>query len=207
MEQETIAEKLQEACEHFMYTKVDEDSMNRLLSLALVKKYPKGNTLLGIHEKLSTVGIVLNGIIRSYYLDETGHEVTKNFHGEFSFFMDEGLVGYEKSICAYESIDEVCALLFDTVKLRSLIMENETLKNLYIAALEAGIRYKLYRENEFLVNNATERYLQFKKDFPNLADKVKQSYLATYLGITPESLSRIRKALHETATAEGGSNE
>lgn len=207
MEQEMITKKLQEACEQILHAKIDTNSINSLLSLAQIQTYPKGTTLLGIHEKLSTVGIVLNGIIRSYYLDETGYEMTKNFHGELSFFMDEGLIGYEKSICAYEAIDEVCVLLFDTAKLKNLIMENETLKDLYIAALEAGIRYKLYRENEFLMNDATERYLQFEKDFPQLADRVKKNYLATYLGITPESLSRIRKALHEASVIEGGSYE
>ena len=48
-----------------------------------------------------------------------------------------------------------------------------------------------------LTSNATQRYLQFKKDFPELKDRVKQSYFSTYLGITPESLSRIRKSLKD----------
>lgn len=60
-----------------------------------------------------------------------------------------------------------------------------------------GLKYKIYREREFLAKNATERYIQFCKDFPDLADRVKQSYIATYLGIAPESLSRIRKMIKE----------
>lgn len=53
------------------------------------------------------------------------------------------------------------------------------------------------------MNNATERYLQFKKDYPELVNRVKQTYISTYLRIAPESLSRIRKALKEVTDTEG----
>lgn len=60
------------------------------------------------------------------------------------------------------------------------------------------MRYKIYRESGFLIENATERYIHFKKLYPEICKTVKQHYIATYLGITPESLSRIRKALKES---------
>ena len=49
----------------------------------------------------------------------------------------------------------------------------------------------------FLIENATERYIHFKKLYPNLSERVSQRHIATYLGITPESLSRIRGAMKE----------
>ena len=52
-------------------------------------------------------------------------------------------------------------------------------------------------ENGFLVENATDRYIHFKKLYPMICETVKQHYVATYLGIAPESLSRIKKALKE----------
>ena len=55
----------------------------------------------------------------------------------------------------------------------------------------------LYRENGFIVENATERYIHFKKLFPDLSERIPQRHIATYLGITPESLSRIRGAMKE----------
>lgn len=66
-----------------------------------------------------------------------------------------------------------------------------------IRLLENALRYKIYRENEFLVENATERYLHFRKMYPLICDKVKQHQLASYLGMKPESLSRIKKALKD----------
>ena len=88
-------------------------------------------------------------------------------------------------------------MLFPAKELRNKIMDSENLKDLYLASLESGVRYKIQRENAFLTYNATDRYLMFKKEYPNLSDRVKQSYIATYLGITPESLSRIRRTLRE----------
>lgn len=49
-----------------------------------------------------------------------------------------------------------------------------------------------------LVENATEKYIHFRKLYQEICANVKQSYIATYLGIAPKSLSRIRKAMKET---------
>jgi len=63
--------------------------------------------------------------------------------------------------------------------------------------LEKTIVYKMHRENAFLIKSATERYLDFKREFPLLEKRVNQSYIASYLGITPVSLSRIRRTIRE----------
>ena len=77
------------------------------------------------------------------------------------------------------------------------ISENDKLKDTWITLLENALRYKIYRENGFLVENTTERYAHFKKMFPKLSERVPQKHIATYLGIAPESLSRIRSAMKE----------
>lgn len=56
---------------------------------------------------------------------------------------------------------------------------------------------KMIRENVFLIENATERYIHFKKLYPEISKRVPQRHIATYLGITPESLSRIRSAMKD----------
>jgi CRP-like cAMP-binding protein len=64
------------------------------------------------------------------------------------------------------------------------------LQNIYIM--------KEMREKSFLLDNATERYLQFRKEYPEIEEKVKLYQIALFLGITPEALSRIRKNLKLT---------
>jgi len=111
--------------------------------------------------------------------------------------MDEGFFGYPERICMWETLEETTVMLCRTADIKRLITENVAFKDVWILLLEKAIRYKIYRENGFLVENATERYTHFKKMFPNLSETVPQKHIATYLGIAPESLSRIRRAMKE----------
>lgn len=197
MDQKHLITELAQVAQDLWNIPLDEEILNKVLSIAQIKMYIKGEILQGIGERCEYIGIVLSGLVRSYYLDLEGNEITRNFHNEYHLVTDEGLLGYKESICAYEVLEDTTIMLLPNKQLKNLIMENEKLKDLYICSLESGIRYKIYRENAFLTSNATQRYLQFKKDFPELKDRVKQSYISTYLGITPESLSRIRKSLKD----------
>ena len=63
--------------------------------------------------------------------------------------------------------------------------------------LQNAIEYKIYRESCFLMETATKRYLSFRKSYSELEKRVSQAHIASYLGITPVSLSRIRKSIKE----------
>ena len=67
---------------------------------------------------------------------------------------------------------------------------------MWIKMLEIGIQFKIDRQSSFLLKNATERYLNFQTLYPGLEKRVKQSDIASYLGINPVSLSRIRHHLY-----------
>lgn len=148
-------------------------------------------------EETKTAALVLNGICRAYYVDGDGNDITRGFSIPGTLCMDEGLFGYRESIVTWETLEETTLMFFDIQKMKKLIYENNQLKDVYIMLLENALRYKIYRENGFLVENATERYIHFKKLYPTICESVKQHYVATYLGIAPESLSRIKKALKE----------
>ena len=111
--------------------------------------------------------------------------------------MDEGFYGYNERFCMWEVLEDSTVMICETSKVRELIRDNNAFKDLWIILLEQAVRYKLYRENGFLVENATERYIHFRKIFPDLASRISQKHIATYLGITPESLSRIRSSLKD----------
>lgn len=176
---------------------LSREELKEVMQISTLRLFNEGEIIRQIGEENSTVGFILKGAIRSYYLDENGNETTRYFHPEISFFMDEGLVNYEKSICAYEALEDCVVLTFPTAKLKEIALGYDGLRNLYIVMLERGIKYKIERENLFLICNATERYVKFTEQYPTLCHKVKQSHIATYLGITPESLSRIRRSLKD----------
>lgn len=185
----------------FMKNKFGVTLPNSMISPALDFSKPvafsKGNIILGIGEPMEKVYFILNGIARSYYLDIDGNDITKIFLPEMSFCVGENFITNEKSIQGFEAIENISALEFSSEKIKMYILSVPELKELYIKALEKTIVYKMHRESSFQLKSATERYLDFKKEFPNIEKRVSQSCVASYLGITPVSLSRIRRTIKE----------
>lgn len=176
---------------------LSQDVLGEIVSLSVFKVVNKGEIIRNIKDENKTAALVLGGMCRAYYVDEEGNDITRGFSIPGTLCMDEGLFGYPESIVTWETIEETTLMIFDVKKIKEVILKNDELKNAYIMLLENALRYKIYRENGFLVENATERYVHFRKMYPMICDKVKQHQLASYLGIKPESLSRIKKALRE----------
>lgn len=176
---------------------IDAEILGMIVNKAIFRVVVKGSILQNAGEKTKTAALVLNGICRAYYVDGDGNDITRGFSIPGTLCMDEGLFGYSESIVTWETLEETTLMFFEIQEMKELIYENNQLKNIYIMLLENALRYKIYRENEFLVENATQRYIHFKKMYPMICESVKQHYVATYLGIAPESLSRIKKALKE----------
>ena len=167
------------------------------VTISVFKVVNRGEIIRNITDENKTAALVLGGMCRAYYVDEEGNDITRGFSIPGTLCMAEGLFGYPESIVTWETIEETTLMIFDVAKIKDIILKNDALKNIYIMLLENALRYKIYRENGFLVENASERYLHFRKMYPMICDKVKQHQLASYLGIKPESLSRIKKTLRE----------
>ena len=171
--------------------------LGEIVAISVFKVVNRGEIIRNITDENKTAALVLGGMCRAYYVDEEGNDITRGFSIPGTLCMDEGLFGYPESIVTWETIEETTLMIFDVAKIKDIILKNDELKNIYIMLLEKALRYKIYRENGFLVENASERYLHFRKMYPMICDKVKQHQLASYLGIKPESLSRIKKTLRD----------
>lgn len=176
---------------------IDAEILGMIVNATVFRVVSKGSILQNVGEETKTAALVLNGICRAYYVDEDGNDITRGFSIPGTFCMEEGLFGYNESIVTWETLEDATLMFFEIQEIKELIYENNQLKNTYIMLLENALRYKIYRENGFLVENATQRYVHFKKLYPMICESVKQQYVATYLGIAPESFSRIKKALKE----------
>lgn len=197
MNYESIVEQIMQAFSPYSGVPLKSDFFAEVLNIAHIKEYKKGEIILSDNESYSNIGFILRGSMRSYYLDEHGKDITKYFHVSNQLVMDEGLVGYEKKHCNYEAMEDCTIIMAPAKEAKKLFLKNQDMKDLYIKSLESSLCYKLERENQFLTKNATQRYIEFKSNYPSLHNKIKNSYIATYLGITPESLSRIRRMLKE----------
>lgn len=177
---------------------ISPEILGGIVNISLFRVVKKGEILGKIGDDTGRVGLVLKGMIRCYYIDGNGNDVTRGFSIPGTFCMDEGMFGCHERLTEWEALEETALMSFDVREIKKMIAKCGQLQSAYILLLENALRYKIYRENTFLVENAAERYIHFRRLYPEICANVKQQYIATYLGIAPESLSRIRKQLKET---------
>ena len=196
MNKQIIIEQLAALAETYKLD-LDNDTLEQIVMLSTFRIIEKGTLLRSIGDSTDTAALVLDGMARCYYIDGDGNDITRGFSVKGTLCMDDGMFGYPESLTEWETLTDTTLMTFKVGEIKTLIYENDALKNTYIQLLENALKYKIYRENGFLVENASERYIHFRNMFPEICQNVKQQYIATYLGIAPESLSRIKKSLKE----------
>ncbi len=140
------------------------------------------------------VGFILEGIIRVCYYNNKGEETTKYFIEENNMVVDLNSFDNEIPSSSYVEALTDCRIVFfsrkDWKELSSTIVGWDAIVQKIIAR---ALLQKVARISPLLSQDATTRYLQFLDIYPTLANRIPLSYIASYLGITQSSLSRIRK--------------
>ncbi|MCX8534130.1 Crp/Fnr family transcriptional regulator [Chryseobacterium luquanense] len=140
------------------------------------------------------VGFILEGVVRFCYYNNKGLEITHHFIDENNFVSDQQ--NFETQIVATDYIEAVtdCKLLVfskkDWDEIGNTIVGWHAITNL----IQKNCLLKtIERRSPLVSEDATTRYLTFIEKFPALVNRIPLSYVASYLGITQQSLSRIRK--------------
>ena len=176
---------------------VPESALEELLGIGTLQVFHKGELIIAAGEESSILYILLQGLVRKFYLDAAGNDITHMFQQKNSFFSTDYVMIRQPSLCCFEAAEECRTLTFDYTKVQQVMAREPALLSVYVGILENTLREKLLRENALLSKCATERYLDLKDRIPGIEDRVSQAHIASYIGITPVSLSRIRRTLRE----------
>lgn len=167
-------------------------SIHKLAMIADQAYFPHGTIVLGVNQPQPFVYLIVEGLARSYVTDKEGNNIVRNFMLENDFLIGESLFS-DTSTEAFDALEDIYCLRFKAEELRQVIMKDEQLKSFYIAILESTLRYKMQREYGFQNLDAKARYEVFKNQFGSAEKRIPQNQIASYIGITKESLSRLRK--------------
>jgi CRP-like cAMP-binding protein len=140
------------------------------------------------------VAFLTEGIVRICYYNNKGDEITKYFIDENNLIVD--INSYHQNIpsSAYiQAITDCKFIVFSKEAMRELSMTILIWDDMLNKIISKALVEKVNKISPMLAEDATERYLSFFTKFPTLANRIPLSYLASYLGITQSSLSRIRK--------------
>lgn len=143
-----------------------------------------------------TLGFVISGLLRLYYIDKEGNDFTKSFCMENSFVAAySALLLAEPSRLFTETVEDTVLLAANYDAYNTLSNGHHCWQIINRKLAETLFIKKEKRESELLLDDATSRYLKFLADYPGLEARLKQYHIASYLGITPVTLSRIRAQL------------
>ena len=174
--------------------KVFED----ILPFLSVKKIDEGKYFLKNGKICKEIGFVEKGLLRLYYLND-GKEITNCFCKENSITTSySSLITRKESDIAIQAIEPSQLIVFSYNSLQKLYEKNLFWQQLGRLAAESEF-ITTECHNRFLRDlSAIDRYKQILDEDPELLQRVPLNYLATYLQIRPETLSRIRKKISQT---------
>ena len=138
------------------------------------------------------MGFVTEGFTRLYFLLD-GEEVTKDFCFENNF--TGSVASFQTRKPAQFNVvamEDTTLITFGFEQLQGLVEKHHCWSNFIRIVLGHFAIRKENREISFLLNSAEQRYLSMVADNPQVLQRVALKYIASYLGLTPETLSRIR---------------
>ena len=154
---------------------------------------PKKTMLLQAGEICNFEAYVNKGCIREYYIDSNGFEVTLQFAVEDWWVSDIASFQDQTISNMYIETLEDCELLVLSrqakEKLLTQVPKLERMFRLMLQRHIGAIQNRLYKT---ISQTALEKYLEFIKRYPTIPQRVPQHYIASYLGISPEFLSKLR---------------
>lgn len=176
---------------------IKEDVLDRLIDLGAFIEFPTGDLIVVSGDKENKLYLLMDGLIRKYYLDYQGNDLTHQFLEAGQVFSTQHVVFSGQVMCNFEAVEPCKLVCFDYERVQKLMLEDPALTKIYIGILEETLRIKLVRETALLTETATERYVKLKTEIPDIDQRVSHAHIASYIGVTPVSLSRIRRTMRE----------
>ena len=145
------------------------------------------------------IGFILNGLLRVYYIDHNGNEVNQHFYqANEALAPISALVSAQPCEYYIQAIEPVDLMLANYKNLNNTHSKNPQWLQLEVKLLQTVFIKSAKREAQLLLGNAEQRYKWFLKEFPELCNRLNQYHIASFLGITAVSLSRLKKKIEST---------
>ncbi len=180
-------------------SKVEEDTFSKLEKCFKQIELQKNKFFVREGEYASQIGFLQSGIMRAFFLNQNGKEYSKQF------FVAPSIIGAYSSLLlkepnkiAQQALTDCQILVADFANIESLYDQHHDLERLGRKIAEQYFLEKEQKEIEMALLDADKRYLLMRERFPTIESIIPQYHIASYLGISPTQLSRIRRKLYQT---------
>ena len=155
------------------------------------------NTILEEQDKTPNyLYFVVSGFMRLFYYDDNREEQTTFLCAENGFIASfSALINQTKATENVECVTDCTVLKISYADTKTLIEQSERFKMFSVAMFEKAMHSNSLRANDLANLNAEQRYQKMIEQQPHFVQNIPLQYIASYLGIKPQSLSRIRKQI------------
>jgi CRP-like cAMP-binding protein len=179
------------------------DDLEQCKKFFSVKKLRRRQYLLQHDNVCRHTAFIVSGLLRSYTIDDAGEERIIQFAPEGWWLTD--LYSYKTGRPAFINIDALEdseLLLLSRADEEALLQQIPKLEHFFRLLLENGLIAMEQRLIYSLGKPAEDKYLNFVDIYPDLAQRVPLHMVASYLGVTPETLSRVRKQISDRRSSQ-----
>lgn len=169
---------------------------DELFSLGKAKSLSASDYFIRAGETPSKIAFVEKGLFRYVYMNDKGDEFTKAIMIENNFISSySSMILNKPSSFSIEALENSMIIEINWLDFKQLLDKDVFWLKFLMKFIEKGYITKEKRERDLLLLDAETRYKDFLIEFPGVDQRVKQGIIASYLGIKPETLSRIRRKI------------
>ncbi len=171
------------------------EGVNKMLILFEVQNVKKKEEIIKTGQYNGKIIFVLSGLFRAYY-QSNNIEHTFWFRDEFSVFASHrSILQGKPSTISYQALEDSVVAILDYESVKKMALTSPDISQNMIAVLESLILELIDRVEEYITLSPAERYKIFMEKNPTIANRVPQQQLASLIGITPVSFSRLKSRM------------
>lgn len=178
------------------YISLSEEEKAAILSSGIFRSVKKGTVLLSQGQRSQESYFVLKGCLRAYYVID-GEEKTTAFYTEMEGITPQCVLSKEPSGYYMAALEDTLITVSTPGMEAEAFEKFPRFETLCRMISEEQLAKSQLSFDEFKTSSPEERYLRLVQNRPDLLQRVPQRQLASYLGITPQSLSRLRARIYE----------
>lgn len=176
------------------YSTMTHDELDILEGVLVPMKFAKGEVLLAEGQTCTNIYWIVKGLVRQYYF-KNKKEVTEYMAAENTIVMSiESLFREQPSLQIIQALEPTLVYVLPKAGLEAVAMRSVNIQILYRKILEESLIISQQRADMLRFESAQDRYQKLVKSSPQLVLRAPLVYIASYLQMTPETLSRVRTA-------------